>query len=143
MASIIKQIEIDAPADAVWDAVRDFAAIHRRLVPGFVTEAEMEGDDVRAITFFNGSRARERVVTIDDERRRLVYTVIESGLAASHDNSSAEVVDLGDRTCRFIWVKDVLPDTIAPIVNGLMERGITIIKATMEATSPERLPAPT
>ena len=37
MASIHKDIPIDAPPDDVWDAVRDFGALHTRLVPGFVT----------------------------------------------------------------------------------------------------------
>ena len=37
MASILKHIEIDAPADAVWDAVSDFGAVHRRFAPGVVT----------------------------------------------------------------------------------------------------------
>lgn len=133
MASITKQIDIDAPAAAVWDALRDFGALHERLVPGFVTDARMVGDDVRAITFFNGARARERLVTIDDGQRRLVYTVIESGLNGTHDNSSAQVIDLGDGTSRFIWVKDVLPDTLAPIIDGLMVRGIAVIKTTMES----------
>jgi hypothetical protein len=38
----------------VWDAVRDFGALHHRLVPGFVVEARLEGDD-RVVTFFNGA----------------------------------------------------------------------------------------
>ena len=36
MASIHKDIIIDASPDDVWDAVRDFGALHTRLVPGFV-----------------------------------------------------------------------------------------------------------
>ena len=35
MASIHREIVIDAPAEKVWDAVRDVGAIHRRLAPGF------------------------------------------------------------------------------------------------------------
>ena len=134
MASITKQIDIDAPAGDVWDALRDFGALHERLVPGFVTEARMVGDDVRAITFFNGARARERLVTIDDDQHRLVYSVVESGLNGTHDNSSAQVFDAGDGTSRFVWTKDVLPDSLAPIIDGLMAQGLAVIKATMETT---------
>ena len=135
MASITKQIEIDAPADAVWDALRDFGALHERLVPGFVTDTRMVADDVRAITFFNGARARERLVTVDDDQRRLVYSVIESGLNGTHDNSSAQVLDLEDGTSRFVWIKDVLPDSLAPVVDGMMTQGIAVIKATMESAA--------
>ncbi|TMG96892.1 MAG: SRPBCC family protein, partial [Betaproteobacteria bacterium] len=38
MASIHKEIVIDAPARDVWDAVRDVGAVHRRLVPGVLTD---------------------------------------------------------------------------------------------------------
>jgi len=43
MASIHKTIPIEAPADHVWDAVRDFGALHTRLVPGFVLDTHLEG----------------------------------------------------------------------------------------------------
>jgi hypothetical protein len=135
MASITKYIDINAPADAVWDALRDFGALHQRLVPGFVTEARMVGDDVRALTFSNGARARERLVTIDDDQRRLVYTVVESALNGTHDNSSAQVFDIGDGTSRFVWIKDVLPDALEPVIDGLMTQGIGVIKSTMEAAT--------
>jgi len=133
MASITKSTDINTPANVIWDALRDFGALHERLVPGFVTELRMVGDDVRALTFFNGARARERLVTIDDEQRRLVYTVVESALNGTHDNSSAQVFDLGDGTSRFVWIKDVLPDTLEPIIDGLMSHGISVIKSTMES----------
>ncbi len=44
MASIRRQILIDAPPDDVWDAVRDFGAPHTRLVPGFATDSRLDGD---------------------------------------------------------------------------------------------------
>src|SRR6516164_6748120 len=43
-ASIRKDIHIEVPPETVWDAVADFANIHRRLVPGFVTDLKMEGN---------------------------------------------------------------------------------------------------
>ena len=38
VATIYKEILIDAPAEEVWDALRDFGALHERLVPGFVVD---------------------------------------------------------------------------------------------------------
>ena len=55
MASIHKDIPIDAPADQVWDAVRDFGALHSRLVPGFVLDTRLDGE-ARIVTFANGTR---------------------------------------------------------------------------------------
>src|ERR1700730_18013259 len=50
MASIHKEIPIDASPADVWAAVRDFASPHTRLVPGFVLDARLDGD-ARSVTF--------------------------------------------------------------------------------------------
>ena len=71
MASIHKEMVLAASADAVWDAVRDFGAVHTRLAPGFVTDAKMD-DDARIVTFASGVTAREVLVDCDDARRRRV-----------------------------------------------------------------------
>ncbi|MCW2989060.1 MAG: hypothetical protein JWM24_1998 [Solirubrobacterales bacterium] len=68
MASIHKEIEIDARPEDVWDALRDWGAIHQRLVPGFVVDARLDGAD-RIVTFFNGMEARELLVDLDDDAR--------------------------------------------------------------------------
>ena len=65
MASIRKELLIASRAEHVWDAVRDFGALHQRLVPGFVVDAKMAGA-ARIVTFANGKVAREVLVDIDD-----------------------------------------------------------------------------
>src|SRR5215468_10655670 len=74
MASIHKDFLIDANSNDVWDALRDFGALHTRLVPGFVTDTKL-GGDARIVTFANGTVARETLVDCDDERMRLVYAI--------------------------------------------------------------------
>jgi Polyketide cyclase / dehydrase and lipid transport len=140
MASIIKEISIDAePADA-WVALRDFAAVHERLVPGFVVACELEGPDTRVVTFFNGAVAREVLVGIDDDARRLAYTVVEGPLDSTHHNASAQVVPEVGGGCRFVWITDVLPHDVAGMVSEIMDRGIAVIKHTLESqTSQNRL----
>ena len=64
MASIRKEIRIDAPAGQIWDALKDVGALHTRLVPGFVTDTKMEGN-TRVVTFGNGMIAREEIVSVD------------------------------------------------------------------------------
>jgi carbon monoxide dehydrogenase subunit G len=132
MASIRQEIEIDAHPEVVWAALRDFGAVHRRLVPGFVVDARVDGD-ARVVTFFNGTVAREVLVDIDDATRRLVYTVVESPLGTTHHNASAQVFDIGDRRSRFIWITDVLPDDAAVRIRAMMEQGAGVIKQTLES----------
>ena len=52
MASIRKEIPLDARAEDVWAAVRDIGALHTRLVPGFVTDTKLESG-ARIVTFAN------------------------------------------------------------------------------------------
>ena len=66
MASLHKDIPLNAPLDEVWAAVRDFGALHTRLVPGFVRDTRLEGPDIRIVTFANGNVLRERLVDCDE-----------------------------------------------------------------------------
>src|SRR5436305_12082623 len=75
MASIYKEISLDAPPEEVWAAVRDYGAVHQRVAPGFVTDCKLDGDS-RLVTFATGNVAQELLVTLDDARMRLVYAVV-------------------------------------------------------------------
>ena len=119
MASIHKDIPIDAHPDEVWAAVRDFGAVHRRLAPGFVLDARLDGD-ARIVTFANGTVARELLVDCDDARRRLVYAVISERV--KQHSASVQVATDGDKGSRLIWTVDVLPNEIAPYIDAQMNQ---------------------
>ena len=131
MASLRKELVLAAPAAHVWSALRDFGAVHERLAPGFVTGTTMEGADVRVVTFFNGSSARETLVGRDDTLRRLAYAII--GGRAAHYAASAEVREVDGGGCRFVWTVDVLPDALAPYIDDMMTRGAAAMKTALEA----------
>jgi Polyketide cyclase / dehydrase and lipid transport len=120
MASVQKDISIDAHPDDVWDALRDFGALHTRLVPGFVVDTKLE-DDARIVTFANGTVARELLVDCDDVRRRLAYAIV--GERVKHYSASAQVIADGETRARLIWIVDVLPNEIAPYISGQMDQG--------------------
>ena len=138
MASIRKETVIDARPDDVWAALRDFAAVHERLVPGFVTDCHLDGEGARIVTFFTGAVAREVLVACDDDARRLVYSVVESPMGSTHSNASGQVFAEGDGRSRFVWITDVLPDRVAPAVDQLMEQGIAVIRQTLESQGAAR-----
>jgi hypothetical protein len=108
--------------------------VHTRLVPGFLVAGECSGDE-RTVTFDDGTVVRERLVGIDDDERRLAYTVTESPLHATHHNAYAQVYETGRRQTTFVWVTDVLPHELAAPIAAFMERGITTIKQTLEAAA--------
>lgn len=128
MASILKSVDIDAPADAVWDAVADFGAVHTRFAPGFVTNVELI-PGARMVTFANGVVLKELFLGRDDDQRRLAYSVRTDGF--DHHNASFSVVDLGSGRSRIDWRADVLPDSVAPMVSGMMQDGLKVAQGVV------------
>lgn len=130
MASIHRDIFIAADPAAIWDAARDVGRLHDRLVPGFVAATEMlagEGAPVRRVTFSSGAVVDERIVSIDDARRRLVWTVT----AFDHHNGVLEVAD-APGGARVVWTADLLPDALADQVAPMMAEGLALMKAHIE-----------
>ena len=119
MASIHKDIPIDAQPADVWAAVRDFGAVHQRLAPGFVIGARLDGE-ARIVTFANGNVAREQLVDCDEVRRRLVYAIANERV--SHYSASVQVIADGEARSRLIWIVDVLPHEIAPYIDAQMDQ---------------------
>jgi carbon monoxide dehydrogenase subunit G len=130
MASIRKEIVIGARPETVWDALRDVGAIHTRLAPGFVTGVELV-EGARIVTFGNGMVARELLVDIDDTARRLVWSVV--GTHMIHHNASAQVFAEGAEQSRFVWIADLLPHDAAPMVAGMIDQALAVMKPTLEA----------
>jgi len=119
MASIHKDIAIDAPPAEVWAAVADFGALHRRLVPGFALDARLDGG-ARIVTFANGTVARELLVDCDEARRRLVYAAFSERV--KHYNASVQIEADGETRSRLIWIVDLLPNDIAPYIDAQMNQ---------------------
>ena len=132
MSTIIREVVVDADSTSVWDALRDFGALQEKLAPGFVTGCLLETSDTRVVTFFNGAEARERLVGIDEDARRLAYSVIESAFHATHHNAGAQVIDDGAGRSRFAWTVDVLPDELATPIGEMMEAGLAAIKEHLD-----------
>jgi len=130
MATLRKEIAIANGATPVWHALRDFGQVHTRVAPGFLTNLKMDNGD-RILTFFNGMVARERLVTLDDETCRLVYAVIDG--QASHYNAAVQIFPEGDGRSRLVWQIDLLPNELAPAIDGLMDQATGIMKKTLEA----------
>jgi carbon monoxide dehydrogenase subunit G len=130
MASIHKEIPIDAHPDAVWDAVRDFGAVHQRLNPGFVTDCRLDGN-TRIVTFHNGNVVPEEFVDCDEARRRLAYAIVGRE-GVRHYNGSVQVVGDGESRSRIIWIIDVLPNDIAPYISGQMDLAAAAMQKTLQ-----------
>ena len=132
MASIHKEIRVNASPEHVWAAFRNVGQIHTQLAREFVLDTRLDGDS-RLVTFANGAVVRERIVDIDDRARRLVYSVVE--WRATHHNASFQVFADGPSGSRIVWITDLLPDDLAELVEGLMDQGCAAMTRTLEETA--------
>ena len=130
MASVHREIQIDASASQVWDALRDVGALHTRLVPGFVTDCAFDGA-ARTVTFANGLQATELIVDVDEKRMRVSWSAIGGRL--SHHNASAQVISTAGQSCKVLWIADLLPHELAPAIASMIEQGLAAMKQSQEA----------
>lgn len=128
MATIMREIPLKVPADRAWTALRDVGRADRAF-PGILVGSRLDGD-VRTVTFGNGLVVRERIVTIDDQSRRLAYAVIDGSM--SHHNASLHVLDEGDSRCRVVWTTDLLPDDLEPSIRALVAQGAEALRQFLE-----------
>jgi hypothetical protein len=129
MANVRKEIQVEASAEEVWAVIGDFPQGPVRMAPGFVTASQMEGDDVRVVSFANGVVAKERLVDRDDAARRLVWTIFGGPL--THHNGSMQVFPDGAERCRVVWIADLLPNDLAGRIDGMMTAGIAVMQRTL------------
>ena len=130
MASVRREILIDVRPDAVWAAIRDYGAVHH-LVPGFLTDCHTEGD-ARIVTFHDGRIARELLVDIDDDVRRLVYA--EPGGRFVTRSASVQAFSEGENRTRLVWINDFLPNEFAELIRANMDKAVVVMKQTLEAS---------
>ena len=132
MATIRKEITTTAKPDQVWAAIQDIGALHTRLVPGFVVDTKLE-PGARIVTFANGITVRERIVTIDDQAKRLVWSVVSERF--THHNGSLQVFVNPDGDTNVVWIADLLPDEAAGMSSQIMDHGMSAMKTALDALS--------
>jgi carbon monoxide dehydrogenase subunit G len=134
MASLYADATVAAPPDEVWAAIRDVGSVHQRLAPGFVVATRLE-PGARVVTFGSGAEVRELIVSVDDERRRLVWAAVDGPVRPAHHNASMQVFPESAGGSRIVWIADVLPDELAEPIGKLMQQGC----ATMTKTFQQRV----
>ena len=132
MASIHHQVAVEVGADEAWAALRLVGEPHKLFTPVLV-DGHLEGE-IRTVRFANGMVARERLIDVDDERRRVAYSVVD-GPGMTYHHASMQVVDAGPGRCQFIWITDFLPTEIRGNIAPLIEQGTRALKSNLETRS--------
>lgn len=129
MATVHKESEIARDQAFVWDAIRDVGNIHKRLVPGFVTNCVLE-DGSRTVTFDNGMVIRELIVDVDDATHRHAWATHDKPFV--HYNASVQVFASGRARCRVVWIADFLPNELHGTMQETIQRGLDVMRKTLE-----------
>ena len=113
MASIRRQIRIDATADDVWRVVGRPELLHLWF-PGIV-DCTVDGS-TRVITTGTGIPMPEAIVTNDSLQRRFQYTI--TAPIFRHHLATIDVIDLDDDSCLVVYSTDADPSVMALVISG-------------------------
>ena len=72
------------------------------------------------------------LIDLDEEGRRLVWTIVDGPY--THHNGAAQVLDGEEGGTLFVWTADLLPNEAAAPTAEMMERGIEVVKTTLEGS---------
>jgi hypothetical protein len=133
-----RELELDCPADVVWDLVGRFGAIDDWWPAGprgVTTTSELGVGMARTLTLPDGTRAVERLFDLRPEERML-QLAIDEGLPPGVEGytSRYEVRALGDDRCRLDWFPRATVDAAAvDVFGGLVDRGWAMVAEGVRA----------
>ena len=113
MATVRYERRIAAPADTVWNVVKDPASIPQWF-PGIVG-CDMDGK-IRTIHLANGISMPEEIITSDSILRRFAYR-ITSPLYSSH-LGTIDVIEVGENDSLCVYSTTAEPDVLALVIGG-------------------------
>ncbi|MBR0664833.1 SRPBCC family protein [Roseomonas hellenica] len=132
MASIHWEEPVRVSAEHAWAALRRPGDADR-LFAGVLVDGRV-CDDIHTVTFASGLVVRERIIDIDDDRRRLAYAVIDG--AFEHHAASMQIFPVDEANCRFVWISDFLPEEKRAAVLPLVREGSRALARNLEAGLP-------
>jgi mxaD protein len=102
-----QSIEINAPADEVWEVAGDFVGISRWLPTiasgRMILGKNRESGSIRELTRMNGTKVEEKLLEYDSAQRTFTYTYVGGQPAASHYFATMKVDDVGGGKSRVKW----------------------------------------
>ena len=95
---------INAPADSIWKDISDFQGVGKYLA--IVTGSQMEGSGVgaiRTLTLDNGATVVERLESLDEQSKSLIYSFVDSPMQVSGYVATMQIEDSGENQCEITW----------------------------------------
>jgi carbon monoxide dehydrogenase subunit G len=131
--------QIEAPAQAAWEKLRDFGGI-AGWMPG-IEKCDVEGKGigaVRSVGLAGGVGLKERLESLDEGVRTLSYSILEGPLPVQNYLATIRVSENGEAACRVDWTASFdLPEgvaeaAIAPALEGAYGGALKALKGQLE-----------
>jgi carbon monoxide dehydrogenase subunit G len=129
VAKAVAEATIDRAPNDVWNVVRDFGGL-ANYMPG-VESCTVEGD-VRTVGTM-GIEVKEQLRELDDDTRRISYSVIESPMGNMTSHLATIGVDAEGGGTHFTWAVEVEPDELLPLFQGIYEQSVVALKEKLES----------
>ncbi len=117
MATITKTIPAKSGAVAAWQKISDIGAVDKLV--DMIAACSLEGD-TRVCTLPDGQEIKERIITVDEAAKRVVYTVTDGPLPLEFHCASVQVTGATGQA-QVVWTVDVKPDEIAAPLGEMMD----------------------
>jgi carbon monoxide dehydrogenase subunit G len=129
MASGKAEASIARNPDDIWKVLRDFGGI-ADFMPG-VESCTVDGD-VRTIGTM-GIEVKEQLRDLDDDTRRISYSVIESPMTNLVSHLATIAVDPEGDGAHLTYSVDVEPDDLLALFMGIYEGSVVALKQKFES----------
>jgi len=128
MATLRREIRINASADEVWKVVGRPEILYLWF-PGIVSSV-VDGN-TRTVTTGTGIPMPEEIITNDSLQRRFQYR-ITAPLFRQH-LATVDVLDVGDGTCMVVYSTDAEPAVMALVIGGATTGALEELKRQFDA----------
>jgi len=127
MTTLRKTFDIEAGIDTVWAKISDIGGISKLI--GFLQDSELSGED-RVCTLADGGRLEEKIISVDADLHRVLYSITSSPLNMSFHVASMELEPTQDGT-RFIWTTDIQPSQAAAQFEPMLDMACEDMQTTL------------
>lgn len=127
MASVLKQIDVDANVDMAWLKVADAGSVDKLISQ--IKTCRLEGD-MRYCAMADGAQIVEQIVTIDNDNRRMAYRISGGDIPFEFHAGSMQVVQRGTGA-RLLWAFDFKPDALEGPIAQMLEAAAESIRLAL------------
>ena len=132
MTAVHEEGELGASVDEVWKLVGDFAGLIEAM--GVPVEVTGEGVGSTRSIAMGGAPTVERLEELDNDAKRLVYSMVEGPLPVSNYLATMQLSAVGDERTKLDWSSTFdatgMPEADAiEVIRGIYKGGIAGLQA--------------